>query len=122
MPKLPKQLDPWTNVVGYVLQDDLHNRLTPRVVDIAYTAFMKAKDTNDEDGGPTDWFTDTKPVVMKAIESIIQDVEKSLSDTVMVYGLVCDYGDGSSGIRWFTDKEEVDSLLNDDEHLEVLLR
>lgn len=38
------------------------------VRDLCYTAFMKAKGTNDEDGGPTDWFTDTLPIVEKGIE------------------------------------------------------
>lgn len=32
-----------------------------------------------------------------------------------VYGLICDRGDGSSGLQWFTDKDEVDLLL-DGEH------
>ena len=57
-------------IVEYVLQDDLHNRLTPRVVDIAYSAFMAAKCPNSEDGGPSDWFTDTKPMVMRKIAEI----------------------------------------------------
>jgi len=60
-------------IVDYVLQDEMHNRLTPRVVDIAYSAFMRAKEANDEDGGPTDWFTDTKPMVMQAVDRIRQD-------------------------------------------------
>ncbi len=57
-------------LLEYVLQDDLHNRLTPRIVDIAYTAFNLAKQPNNEDGGPSDWFTDTKPTVDKMIEKV----------------------------------------------------
>ena len=64
----------WTNLIEYVLQDDLHNRLTPRVVDIAYTAFMLAKQPNSEDGGNSDWFNDTKPSVMKAIAKLRKDL------------------------------------------------
>jgi hypothetical protein len=36
--------------------------------DLCYTAFMKAKGTNDEDGGPTDWFTDTLPTIEKGLQ------------------------------------------------------
>ena len=57
-------------LLEYVLQDDIHNRLTPRIVDIAYTAFMLAKEPNSEDGGPSDWFNDTKPSVMKSIDKL----------------------------------------------------
>lgn len=62
------------DLLTYVLQDDIHNRLTPRVIDIAYTAFMCAKQPNDEDGGASDWFNDTKPVVMKAIDKLRKDL------------------------------------------------
>lgn len=49
------------NLVDYILQDDVHNRLTPRVVDIAYSAFMIGRcGKNKDDGGPCDWFNDTK--------------------------------------------------------------
>ena len=40
----------WTNLLAYVLQEELHNRLTPRVIDIAHAAFMQAKRPYDEDG------------------------------------------------------------------------
>lgn len=36
--------------------------------------------------------------------------------TQKIYGLCVDYGDGSSGIRWFKDKAIVDKILNDDEY------
>ena len=65
---------PQSNSVGildYVFQDDLHNRLTPRVVDIAYSAFMLgACGKNKDDGGRCDWFNDTKPMVMEKISEI----------------------------------------------------
>ena len=35
--------------------------------------------------------------------------------TQTVYGLVSDGGDGSASIRWFRNKELVDSLLDDNE-------
>lgn len=41
------------------------------VRDLCFTAFMRAKDVNDEDGGPTDWFTDTLPAVEKGIDKML---------------------------------------------------
>ena len=61
-------------LVDYTLQDHLHNRLTPRVVDVAYSAFMQAKRPNSEDGGESDWYNDTRPMVRKAIEQIRKDL------------------------------------------------
>ena len=66
----------WTNLLAYVLQDDIHNRLTPRVIDITYTAFMLAKRPNTEDGGASDWFNDTKPAITKLIEKLRKDLIK----------------------------------------------
>jgi hypothetical protein len=31
-----------------------------------------------------------------------------------VYGIITDGGDGSAGIRWYTNKELVDHILSDD--------
>jgi hypothetical protein len=65
-------------LLAYVLQDDLHNRLTPRVIDIAYTAFMSgAAGKNKDDGGPCDWFNDTKPVVQAAIAKLSKDLTEA---------------------------------------------
>lgn len=70
----------WKELVEYILQDDLHNRLTPRITDIAYTAWKFGRmGENNEDGGPCDWFTDTKPVVDAAIEKIRKDLERELA-------------------------------------------
>lgn len=69
----------WTNLLAYVLKDELHNRLTPRVIDIAYTAFMQAKRPNDEDGGASDWFNDTRPVVRELIAKLRKDLIKELA-------------------------------------------
>lgn len=63
-----------TDLLTYVLQGDVHNRLTPRVIDIAYTAFIQAKAPNDEDGGPSDWFNDTKPMIERTIEKLRRDL------------------------------------------------
>lgn len=65
-----------TQLLEYVLQEETHNRLTPRVIDIAYTAFMCAKASNKEDGGPTDWFTDTRPVIQEAIAKLRKDLSE----------------------------------------------
>ena len=32
----------------------------------------------------------------------------------VIYGIIADHGDGSSGMRWFRNKETVDELLDDD--------
>ena len=69
----------WTNLLAYVLQDELHNRLTPRVIDIAYTAFMQAKRPNNEDGSASDWFNDTRPVVRELIAKLRKDLIKELA-------------------------------------------
>ncbi|MGH8466506.1 MAG: hypothetical protein ACRER5_20405, partial [Pseudomonas sp.] len=73
-PTQEQTLPAHTDLLTYVLQDDVHNRLTPRVIDIAYTAFMQAKQPNDEDGGASDWFNDTKPVVARAIAKLRKDL------------------------------------------------
>lgn len=70
----------WTNLLAYALQDDMHNRLTPRVIDIAYTAFTLAKRANKEDGGASDWFNDTKPTVTQMIASLKADLIAEFSD------------------------------------------
>ena len=58
-------------LTDYVLQADLHNRLTPRVVDIAFYAWQQGRSgKNADDGGPCDWFCDTRPMVMQEIEKI----------------------------------------------------
>ena len=69
----------WKNLLAYVLQDDMHNRLTPRVIDIAYTAFMQAKRPNDEDGGASDWFNDTRPAVKEMIAKLRKDLIEELA-------------------------------------------
>ena len=66
--------DAWTNLLAYALQGDMNNRLTPRVVDIAYNAFMLAKQPNTENGGASDWFNDTKPAVTEMIEKLRKDL------------------------------------------------
>ena len=63
------------SLVEYILQDDIHNRLTPRVVDIAYSVFMHAlQGKNRDDGGQCDWFNDTKPLVMEWLAKIRKDL------------------------------------------------
>ena len=65
-------------LIAYILQDDLHNCLTPRIVDIAYSAFMRrCSGKNAEDGGPCDWFNDTKPMVMEQIAKIAKDLSEA---------------------------------------------
>ena len=73
----------WTNVLAYALQDDLHNRLTPRVIDIAYSAFMQAKQPNKEDGGASDWFNDTKPMVNELIAKLRKDLVEEFGDATI---------------------------------------
>ena len=33
-----------------------------------------------------------------------------------VYGLICDSGDGSATIQWYTDRAKVDKLLEEEEY------
>lgn len=61
-------------LIDYVLQDNLHNRLTPRVVDIAYSAFVSGRGGRSEDGELCDWFNDTKPRVVTWIDKIKKDL------------------------------------------------
>lgn len=63
-------------LIAYVLQNDLHNRLTPRIIDIAYTAFMLGKRPNKEDGGESDWYNDTRPTVLELIAKIEKDLQE----------------------------------------------
>lgn len=72
------------DLIDYLFQDDQHNRLVPRIVDIAYNAFMLAKQPNEEDEGPSDWFTDTKPKVDK----MIAEVRTALKGGSNEYGIV----------------------------------
>ena len=69
----------WTSLLAYVLQDELPNRLTPRVIDIAHTAFLQAKQPNDEDGGASDWFNDTRPMVRELIAKLRKDLIEELA-------------------------------------------
>jgi len=65
-------------LLGYILQHDKCNRLTPRIVDIAFRAFMSGRSgKNPDDGGPCDWFNDTEPMVTEGI----QIIRKELFDT-----------------------------------------
>lgn len=75
-------------LLAYVLQDDSNNCLTPRIVDIAYSAFMSgASGKNKDDGGRCDWFNDTKPMVAEAIKKIEKDLEEAKPANVDDYGL-----------------------------------
>lgn len=65
-------------LISYILQEDLHNRLTPRLVDIGYTAWSLGRSgKNAEDGGPCDWFNDTKPTVDAMVEKIRRDLDEA---------------------------------------------
>lgn len=68
------------NLVDYILQDDVHNRLTPRVVDTAYSAFMIGRcGKNKDDGGPCDWFNDTNPMVLEQLEQLAK-IKKDMKE------------------------------------------
>lgn len=80
--------DAWTDLTAYILQDDLHNRLTPRVMDIAYSAFMIGRSSkNKDDGGPCDWFNDTKPMMIEQLAKIRKDLAEQpapVTDTELI--------------------------------------
>lgn len=61
----------YIGTVNYIMQDDECNRLTPRIVDVAFSAWRLGRSgENKDDGGPCDWFNDTRPMVMAKIEEI----------------------------------------------------
>lgn len=37
-----------------------------------------------------------------------------MSNKKTIYGLICDGGDGSASLRWYSNKEKVDNLLFDE--------
>lgn len=65
--------------LAYAFQDN-HNTSGLRVIDLCYNAFMKAREPNPDDGGPTDWFTDTKPLMETGIEMIWKSVNPEAKD------------------------------------------
>lgn len=65
--------------LNYIFQDDT-NTAGLRIIDLCYTAFMRAKDKNDEDGGPTDWFTDTRPLIIEGIDKLRTQVDVETTD------------------------------------------
>ena len=76
----------WTNLLAYVLQDELHNRLTPRVIDIAYTAFMQAKRPNnlDEDLQVL-LITQNISRMDQALIKLLETVSTSPKKTILLY-------------------------------------
>lgn len=67
-------------LVAYILQEDFNNRLTPRIIDVAYTAFVLAKQPNKEDGGESDWFNDTRPAILEMITKIEKDLARTTNE------------------------------------------
>ncbi len=65
--------------LGHLFDIELGNGVTPRIIDACYTAFMQAKAPNDEDGGPSDWFTDTRPRVTKIIAKMKKNAAESFT-------------------------------------------
>lgn len=60
---LHKEIGAFTYLLGDKSQLSLFGGV-PTITDLCYTVFMFAKrNVNSEDGGPVDWFTDTKPFV-----------------------------------------------------------
>lgn len=58
----------------YLCNTDGYHNGTPRIIDLCYTAFVIAKQKNNEDGGSTDWFNDTHPIIVNHIESIFKNL------------------------------------------------
>jgi hypothetical protein len=50
------------------------NIYRPRILDLCYTAFLMAKQPNPEDGGASDWMTDTMPKIKALIEQMKERV------------------------------------------------
>mgnify|MGYP003404656073 CR=1 FL=1 len=92
--------EPCAELIDYILQADIHNRLTPRVVDIAYSAWSLGRSgKNMDDGGPCDWFNGTKPMVMTQLAKIKKDLAEEaqprkavkLSDSEILTALDVEY-------------------------------
>lgn len=64
------------SLLEYIFQEDVNNRLKPRLIDIGYTAFMNSFKPNKDDGGKSDWFNDTRPIIQNAIEMLKKDIFK----------------------------------------------
>ena len=72
--------DSFEGLVAYILQEDFNNRLTPRIIDVAYAAFMLGKQPNKEDGGESDWFNDTRPTIVEMIAKIEKDLARTINE------------------------------------------
>ena len=59
-----------TDLLTYLFSDPNTDRTTPTIMDLCYTAFLLGNQPNNEDGGPSDWFTDTKPVIERHLRTL----------------------------------------------------
>lgn len=65
------------SLVAYILQEQVLTGMTPRVIDIAYSAFiLGACGKNREDGGSCDWNNDTRPRISAMIKTIRRQIDQ----------------------------------------------
>ena len=50
----------------------------PRIIDLCFSSFLTAFKRNDEDGGPADWFNDTK----SRLDPLIEDMKTALASYI----------------------------------------
>jgi len=67
-------------LLGHLLDVDAADcQKGPRIIDLCWTAFdIRATRANKDDGGACDWFSDTRPVLLKALASIRAEVDLDL--------------------------------------------
>ncbi len=85
----PKQNSPAEDVLDYILQDRTRVDGQYRIVDIALWAFQRSRENNPDDGGPTDWYNDTYPQVMKTLEGIQKRYQTEKEKCVACEGHGC---------------------------------
>jgi len=76
-----------------------------RIIDVAYTAFTLARQPNPEDGGASDWSNDTRPGIIKIIESLAEEVDYTAREPGEIRISIAFIGEGldKGGIRVWSD-------------------
>lgn len=69
-------------LIEYLFQtteNDKTNTNGTRIRDICFTTFMRAREPNPDDGGKTDWLTDTLPTVDESISEMRDRLRAALA-------------------------------------------
>jgi len=76
-----------------------------RIIDVAYTAFTLARQPNPENGGASDWSNDTRPGIIKIIESLAEEVDYTAREPGEIRISIAFVGEGldKGGVRVWSD-------------------